>query len=179
MFLSGTFKDLANARADILYSPFMSAFLANFFMISSNPSVNAYASIDFLNIMPVCAFYYFFIKWFPNHRNGALLASTLFMLSSGFGWAYVLSLTDGSPLTSETSAIETLLAGGIKSFDIRIPTSFINVGHPDITSPLQILMLPAGFVLLGLIREQISSKFRHYISVLLVSILGYFSHDEL
>ena len=178
MFLSGTFRDLAHAGADEVYPPIMSAFLASLFAISGSPSVNAYASINFLNILPTFSFYYFFSKWFPNHRKAALLAAALFMLSSGFGWAYVLNLIHVNPVTSGADALDTLTYGGIKSFDIRIPNNFIDVGNPDISSPLQILMLPAGFALLGLIRDKISGKFRYYLILSLVTVLGYLSHDE-
>ena len=58
-----------------------------FFNLSGVPSVNAYVTIDFLNMIPVIAFYYFFTGWVIDKRKRAgLLATTLFMLGSGFGW---------------------------------------------------------------------------------------------
>ena len=66
-------------------------FFLAFISLSGNPSVNAYASISFLNIIPVLAFYYFFTKWVPDKwRKAALLASTLFVLS-GRVWMDVCS----------------------------------------------------------------------------------------
>ena len=60
-FMSGEIRDLATAGADDkAFSPFPSAMLASFISVSGVPSVNAFASISFLNIMPVFAFFYFF-----------------------------------------------------------------------------------------------------------------------
>ena len=116
LFISGIFRDIANSSQDDLYPPFLSAFLAPFISLSGNPSVNAYASISFLNIIPVLAFYYFFTRWFGSsstnsinkysnrsnaipgrlQRDAGLLACTLFVLSGGFGWIYALSMATDS-----------------------------------------------------------------------------------
>lgn len=209
---SEAFKNLATAESyrDIYDSkdsdlsrtnpPFFSSLLAVFFNMSGSPSVNAYVAINFLNFMPVLAFYYFFSKWVPNNKkNAAVIATTLFMLSSGFGWAYVLYLPLTSTIyeNSDTEAsVNTLTDATDKTYDIGLPTTFINVAHPDITTPLLIIALPAGFTLLGLIRESrlyfvrnISdnfsserfrySKFAVAISIIVsTSLLGILAHDE-
>jgi hypothetical protein len=180
IFMSGAFKDLAAAGIDELYPPFLSSLLASFFTLSGVPSVNAYVSISFLNIIPVFAFYYFFTKWIPSrNRKAVLLSSALFMLSSGFGWAHILNaaVTTGH-ITSQISSLDLLTEGGIKTFDIRLPNAFIDVSSPDITTGLIIIGLPAGFILLGLIREIINSKFKYILILTAISTLGVFSHDE-
>lgn len=177
LFQSGTFKDFAVNNIDLPYPPFFPALLSGFFTLSNVPSVNAYVSINFLNIMPVLAFYYFFSKWVPaNRRRASLLASALFMLSSGFGWIYLLSVAD--LITSPESALIVFHFVGAKTFDIWLPNTFVDVGHPDITTGLTIIALPAGFVLLGVTKERIDSKFKYFAILAGVSTLGYLSHDE-
>jgi hypothetical protein len=176
LFTSGTFKDLA--RIDENYPPFEHGLLATFFAISSVPSVNAYVSINFLNIIPVFGFYYFFTRWLPGRRKAALLASTLFMLSSGFGWAYVFNLAMTNDVSSVATAWQILYTGAIKTFDILLPNSFIDVSQPDITTGLIIIALPAGFVLLGLIRENIDNKFKYVALLAAICVLGLLAHDE-
>lgn len=179
---SGTFKDFAATGAGKYNPPFFPALLAGFFSLSGVPSVNAYVSVNFLNMMAIFAFYYFFSRWVPvNYRKVAILATTLFVLSSGFGWVLVL----GNALTSDyyhsqESSLENLHWASIRSSDIRTPNTFINVGHPTFTTPLIIIALPAGFVLLGLIKEQIDEKGRlRFISIITaIVILGIFSHPE-
>ena len=125
------------------------------FMLSGVPSVNAYVSIHFLNIMAVFGFYYFFKKWVPPRwRRAPLIASALFALGSGFGWIYLfdMTLTDGVP-TSVSSAFDLLHTAGQGTSDIRLATNFIISSHPDVTTGIQIMSLPAGFALLGLIKE--------------------------
>jgi hypothetical protein len=59
-------------------------------------------------------------------------------------------------------------------FDIWVPNTFIDVAHPAITSGLIILPLPAEFVLLGLIREDVNDRTEYFAILLAVSTLGYF-----
>ena len=64
------------------------------FASSGIPSINAYNSLNFLNIMPVFAFYAMVQDIFKKHAHGSTIAafSTFFALfTSGFGWTYVLS----------------------------------------------------------------------------------------
>lgn len=196
---SGLFRDVG--PSDTTRPPFFSTFLATFFNLSGSFSVNAYVAISFLNIAPVIAFYYFFTNWVPdNKKKAALLSSTLFMLSAGFGWMYVTSSAVTSNMGAsldESSIHEIFVLASIKTFDIETPTTFIDVGHPDITTALIIIALPAGFTLLGLIKELElfnsnnngnnsspqgrKSSFRTIISfgiVTSVSFLGILSHDE-
>ncbi len=90
-------------------------------------------------------------------KGAALLATTLFVLSSGFGWIYAIGLAILSPPSNEEAPglFSIDIIGNVTSltYDIGLPTTFINVGHPDITTPLIIIALPAGFALLGMIKE--------------------------
>jgi hypothetical protein len=196
---SGLFRDLG--PVDQWNPPFFSALLASFFNLSGSPSVNAYVSIGFLNIVPVFAFYYFFANWVPkNKQKATLIASTLFMLSSGFGWVYVLNaaVDSHSMVTFDvSSSVGILNEATEKTYDIGKPTTFIDVGHPDVTTPLIIISLPASFTLLGLVKEvelfypskkdNINSRRSNsnYIRILTyiaivtaISFLGVISHDE-
>jgi hypothetical protein len=152
---SGLFKDLG--PSDLYNPPFFSSLLAAFFNLSGSPSVNAYVTISFLNIVPVFAFYYFFTNWISKDKQrAALLASTLFMLSAGFGWLYAINtaVSDHNQVTFDvSSALEIVSQTYRRTLDVETPTTFIDVGHPDVTTPLIIIALPAGFTLLGLIKE--------------------------
>ena len=156
---SGNFKHAAAFGTDAVWNPpFFSSLLSGFFNLSGLPSVNAYVSINFLNIMPILAFYYFTTSWIPqNKRRVAILATTLFVLSSGFGWIYVVNIVIDSPPAlqnqPEISSIDIMGYVTDTTYDIALPTTFINVGDPDITTPLIIIVLPLGFTLLGLIGE--------------------------
>lgn len=180
---SGNFKEVVSTGADWSYPPFFSAVLAGYFSISGVSSVNAYVSIHFLNMMPVFAFYYFFTRWIPsNQRKAVVLAATLFVVSSGFGWIQVLetSLTDNNP-SSEQSSLHNVYQASLRSFDIRTPSTFFNVGgHPTFSTPLIIIGLPAGFVMLGLLKEEKGKKSSlGFISIITaITVLGIVSHDE-
>jgi hypothetical protein len=178
---SGTFKDFATSDAGKYYPPFYSALLAGYFSLSGVPSVNAYVSLNVLNIMAIFGFYYFFSRWVPsNHRKAVVIATTLFVLSSGFGWVLVLNSSLTNSYQSQELVLENLHLASIRSSDVRTPTTFINVGHPTFTSPLIIIGLPAGFVLLGIINELKTTKNRLRLIYIItaIGILGILSHPE-
>lgn len=178
-FVSGSYRDIATQDIDWLYPPFFSAILAGFFSLSGVPSVNAYVSIHILNLMPIFAFYYFFTKWSPaRFKRASLIATGLFVLSSGFGWLYVIATTNTETTLSPIDSAYHLQNAGLKTFDIHLPNTFMNVSSPDFTTGLIIIGLPAGFVLLGLLKENISDKIRSIAIISAVSFIGIFSHDE-
>jgi hypothetical protein len=178
---SGSFMPVALSGADsIWYPPVFSSLLAAFFDLSGIPSVNAYVSINFLNVMPIFAFYYFFTQWVPERRKkAALLATTLFTIGSGFGWIYLLGAMINENVTTYESALQLFESVSSKTHDVRTPTSFINVGHPTPGSPLLIIALPAGLILLGVVRENyINNRLMYFLLVSAISTLGIFMHDE-
>jgi hypothetical protein len=184
-FVSSTFYVASLSDEHRKDPPFFSSFLAGFFNMSGLPTVNAYVAINFVNIVPVFAFYYFFSKWVPDgRRKAALLASVLFMLGSGFGWVYLLYLAGTNQVVSEQDSLNAFNDARIKSFDIFQSSNFVAVDHPGITSPLIVVSLPAGFILLGLIAEKKvqeesrASMLRYLVIVTILSLAGAISHPE-
>jgi hypothetical protein len=178
-FVDGSFRDIASQDADWLYPPFFSAVLGGFFSSSGVPPVNAYVAIHVLNLMPILAFYYFFTRWSPaGLKRAALIAAGLFVLSSGFGWIYVITSSLAEPTLLPVDSAYHLQEGGVKTFDVHLPNTFMNVSAPDFTTGLIIIGLPAGFVLLGLLKEKIGDRIRYIAIVLAVSFIGILSHDE-
>jgi len=178
---SGAFKEIAMSGEGKYNLPFFSGLLAGFFNLSGVPSVNAYVSLNILNMIPIFAFYYFFSRWIPpNQRKAVVIATTLFVLSSGFGWVLVVNSSFISSYQSPESSLEILHSASIRSSDIRTPNTFINVGHPTFTSPLIIIGLPTGFVLLGLIKEHkaMQYKLRYICIIVAITVLGIVSHPE-
>jgi hypothetical protein len=178
MFTTGAFKDIYSTGSDY-YPPLLSSLLSEFFVLSGVPSVNAYVALNFLNMMPVLIFYFFFTKWVPDRmKKAALLATTLFMLSSGYGWTYVLQLVSSNSLTSQTAVLEIFRISSLKSVDVAAPNNFLNTPQPWVLSSLVIISLPAGFLLLSLLKINISDKLKYLTLILIVSIVGITSHDE-
>ena len=82
--MSGQFKEFVLSNGDEIYPPLQSALLAGLTTLSGIPLVNTYASIAFLNMTAVFAFYYFCSIWLPrDNKRAALLASSLFLISIG------------------------------------------------------------------------------------------------
>ena len=96
-----------------------------------------------------------------------------------------------------SSSVKILNQATEETYDIGPLTTFINVGHPDITTPLIIIALPAGFTLLGLLKEEklfyfnksnniilfrpksrLSTTLTYMAIVTGISFLGILSHDE-
>jgi hypothetical protein len=178
LFMSGSIRETALSHADTLYAPFQSAVLATLTALSGIPLVNAYASIAFLNIIPAFGYYYFFSTWMSlNMRRAKIIATTLFVISSGFGWIYLLGLTVTiQPVTSQRSVLDTITS--MEPFDIFQPPNFFLASHPDFSTGLIYIAIPAGFVMLGILRDKIINKYTFCFLVTLISILGILIHDE-
>ena len=180
IFLFSHFREsVTPIGGDIIYTPLQSALLAGFTALSGTPLVNTYASIAFLNMTAVFAFYYFCRQWFPiGTKRAALLACTLLVLSGGFGWIYQLYSTAANPVTSEFLSISSFLQERVKFSDIVLSANFMIAAYPDFSTGLIYIALPAGFLLLGITRLEIASKFTYTILVSIVSLLGVLFHDE-
>ena len=176
LFMSGSFREAAISGAEAFYPPFQSALLAALTTLSGVPLVNAYASIAFLNAIPMFAFYYLFSSWIPaNLRKARLIACSLFTLSSGFGWIYVLNATTNHPIISPHSSLEIL--NSIRNLDIVNTSNFVIANGPTFSTGLIYIALPAGLVLLGTLRTCFGTRFNIFI-ISAISILGIVSHYE-
>jgi hypothetical protein len=178
LFLSGSIKEVALSFGDTGYPPLQSAILAILTTLSGVPLVNTYASIAFLNIIFIFAFYFFFSAWMPARvQRTKILACTLLATSSGFGWIYLLDHTvTTQPVVSEKSVLDAIVS--TEPFDIFQPTNFFLTAHPEFSTGLIYIALPAGFVLLGLLRANLTSKFTFTMTVTVISVLGILSHYE-
>lgn len=177
LFMSGSIREavLTNGEASI-YPPFQSALLASLTVLSGTPLVNTYASIAFLNATLIFAFYYFFTAWVPiKIRKAALLAAVLFTMSSGFGWIYYLNITTNDLITSPQSSLRIMTS--IRSLDIVDPNNYAIPTAPDFSTALIYIALPAGFVLLALVRTSFDTKFNILI-ITAITVLGILSHYE-
>ena len=139
-----------------MYPPFLSSLLSSFFVLADVPTVNAYASIGFLNIISAFAFYYFLQNWIPirQKRSASIRRPALFVLGSGFGWVFATNAFVGDPgPETQESALLTVLGVSKQTYDIRSPSTFLLASHPDINTGLQLIVLPIGFVLLGILKD--------------------------
>jgi hypothetical protein len=174
LFMSGWQASFSSGER--AYPPFQSALLAGVTSLSGVPLVNTYASIAFLNLSPVIAFYYFFSRWIPRNLNRAnLLACSLFAIGSGFNWIYFLGPM-GQLILSGHSFLEAIYRTA--SVVVVQPTNFIFAANPDFSTGLIYIALPAGFVLLGLVHERIGSKLMYTILTTGVTIVGSLTHPE-
>ena len=179
LFMSGSIREAVMSGAETLYyPPFQSALLAALASLSGIPLVNSYASIAFLNAMAIFAFYYFFVSWVPSSmRKAAPIAVSLFTLSSGFGWVYLLGTLAADPILSPHLSLMTLRTMG--HLDIVSASNFMLGTGPDFSTGLMYIALPAGFVLLALVRTRIHTNELVNISVVAaISLLGIISHYE-
>jgi hypothetical protein len=181
LIMSGHFKQVVLADGDESYPPLQSALLAGVSSLSGIPLVNTYSSFAFLNVTAVFAFYYFCCAWFPpSKKKAALFAACLFLLASGIHWAYVLYSAQ-SGITAVNSAASSFAAYSqdrIKLSDTLYPSNFMISAHPDYSTGLIYVVLPAGFVLLTLARLDFRNKLISGALVSAVTLLGILVHDE-
>jgi hypothetical protein len=179
LFLSGNFKEVASSGEDTTYPPLQSALIAGLTSLTGAPLVNAYASIAFVNMTAVFAFYYFCKTWFPsNKKRAALIAATLFLLGSGFGWIYILYLANVNPIISPASSVATFTQERIEISDITLSSNFIISAFPDFSTALIYVSLTAGFLLLGLVRSKFDNRYKYTITLSILATTGLLFHGE-
>ena len=179
LFMYGNFKDSIISSGDQNYTPLLSALLAGLTSISGVPLVNSYASVAILNMVSVFSFFYFCRTWyFLNNKRASLFASTLFVIASGLGWAYMLHLADVHQVNSPTDIISDFTEEKLRVSDIRLSANFMISAFPDFSTGLTLVSLPAGFLLLALIKMKFRNKVSYIIIISLVPFLGILFHDE-
>ena len=179
LFLSGNFKEVTLSGGDTTYPPIQSALIAGLTSLSGTALVNAYASIAIINMAALFAFYYFCSNWFPaNMKRATLIASTLFLLGSGFGWIYILYLTGSNPVTSPASSIALFTQERIEITDITLSANFMIAAFPDFSTALIYVSLTAGFLLLGLVRSEFKNKYIYTVLVSILASVGLLFHGE-
>jgi hypothetical protein len=178
LFMSGSFREAVLSGAESSYPPFQSALIAALTTLSGIPLVNSYASIAFFSMMPLFAFYYFFLSWVPTPvKKSGLIAISLFAIGSGFGWIYLLGNNIAThSITSPHSMLEVIW--NIRPVDFITAANFFISTGPDFNTGLIYIALPAGFVLLGMVQCVTRNQFINTAIVAGVSILGIISHDE-
>lgn len=161
------------------YPWFFGIYLAMLFASSGVPSINAYNSLGFLNIIPLLALFVLAKSFFRNHTHAdviAALCTFLAFFTSGFGWTYTLEKT----LVSNTPLSKAIYLSWTKTYDILTPNSFITAGHPDITTPLLLIGLPAMFVLFELVvsaQNELGTRLK-YLLIILTTVFAYLGHTE-
>jgi hypothetical protein len=177
MFMSGSFMDAALSGEESFYPPLQSAFIASIATLSGLPLVNTYASIAFLNMVPIFAFYYFFQTWVPAFmKRAGLLACSMYAIGSGFGWIYLFHIVTINPILSPHSSLETLSKMG--PIDIVSTSNFVFTTAPQFSTALTYIALPAGFALLGVLRRGFHTTLANVLVMTALSILGILVHDE-
>ena len=89
-------------------------------------------------------------------EKGFIICLIAFVIASGFGWMYVLYLTETDPVDSPANAISYFVQEKIRETDIRLSANFMIAAFPDFNTSLTLVSLPAGFILLSLIKIRIS-----------------------
>lgn len=148
-------------------------YLASLFTLSGLPSINAYSSLNFLNIMPIVAFYVMLSQYFKKYRKIPIVATVFAFFTSGYGWIYVQFLKAQSP-TYHSALQEIIYSAWLKTTDILTPNSFIIAAHPDATTPCQLIGLVSFFMLIYIIK--LETKFMRYSLLMTLVAVGYLGH---
>jgi len=137
-------------------------YLGSFFNLSGFPSINAYAALTPLVIVPYLAVFAMTSAFFGGENKKIPIVATFFALLSGFGWMYMISLRTNLPST--TDLLNTLQTGALKTYD-TFPT------FPNEPVPVYIIGLPILFMLLFLVvNHKLSGPTRFSLFSILVAI---------
>ncbi|MFQ6086117.1 MAG: hypothetical protein ACE5OY_07655, partial [Candidatus Bathyarchaeia archaeon] len=145
-------------------------YLATFLSYSGLPSANAYYLLNILNPILLLAFYTMLLSFFERRKDEAKnipIVATVFALFAGLGWIYWPTIRNRFPEAAPWYVLSLL---GGQTYDVWVPNNLsIIASHPDITTPLQLVALPALFLLLCLLGD---SPFNQKSTTFAAAMLG-------
>jgi hypothetical protein len=155
------------------YPQWFHIYLASLFAVSGVPSTNTYFSVNFTNIFGLLALYLLARSYF-GRRRGLATSTMALALFSGFGWAYDLWLRVTGAYTGDL--LMQLYHASISTFDIAFPNTYFGSAHPDLTSELQVMALPALLMLLTLTNRNDLKNTTRYVLISLLVALAFLAH---
>jgi hypothetical protein len=162
------------------YPWLMVTYVAMMFATSGLPSVNAYNSLNMMNVFAVLAFFImvrrFFRKW-PNNDVIAAVSTLIAFFTSGFGWIVALGSTTSG---ASSSLAQYVYQAWTQTYDLLTSNSYVASGHPNVTTSLLFVALPAVLLAFGIAisdDKSISARLRLLLLALLIAI-SYLGHPE-
>jgi hypothetical protein len=97
------------------YPWFFFTYLAAFYQQSGVPSINAYQSLEIINIFSILAFFFMVRSFFAEKITKVpVIATLIFFLTGGLGWLYGLSVRSTLPPLPDYSKVGFVLDATIK-----------------------------------------------------------------
>lgn len=155
------------------YPRWFHIYLGSLFAVSGAPTTNTYLLISFTNMFGLLALYLLASSF--SKRSGDKIApiASVLALFSGLGWTYDLWSKSigfpGSPLTR-------LYQSSISTYDIFFANTFFGSAHPELTTALQVMGLPALLSLLWLTNRDDLRGLGQYALVAILTSLSSLAH---
>lgn len=156
------------------YPQWFHIYLASLLSISGAPLTNTYFAINFTNIFGLLALYLLALSFFKSEKRKLAALTLALALFSGFGWAYDLwlRLTGGY----SNDVLTQLVRAAESSYDILFPNTYFGSAHPELTSDLQVMALPALVMLLVLTNRGDLKGWMRYVLISLLTALAFLGH---
>jgi hypothetical protein len=167
------------------YPQWFHIYLGSLFSVSGAPSVNTYFLISFMNIFGLMALYLLALALFKKGNRAIATVALALALFSGFGWIYQLWLNAFGPYSlpivgpyPAADMLRQLYQTSISTYDVWLANTFFGSAHPDLTSGLQVMALPAMLILLTLTARANLNGSTRYILVGLLMSLSFLGHVQ-
>ena len=155
------------------YPRLFQIYLASLFSTSGAPTTNTYSLISFTNVFGLVALYLLAISFSKKDARNIALISLPLALFSGFGWVYDLWLKlSGFP----GDALSRLYQTSISSYDVFYANTYFGSAHPQLTTALHVMAMPALLSLLWLTNRRDLKYWARYVPICLLTALAFLSH---
>ena len=156
------------------YPQWFHIYLASLLSTSGAPLTNTYFAINFLNILGLLALYLLAMSFFKSQKRPVAALTLALALFSGFGWVYDFWLRSTGAYS--TDVLTRLVRAAESSYDILFPNTYFGSAHPELTSDLQVMALPALVMLLVLTNRSDLKGWIRYTLISLLTALAFLSH---
>jgi hypothetical protein len=156
------------------YPQWFHIYLASLFSVSGVPSTNTCFMINFMNAFGLLALYLLARSFFKRESGSVGALAMALALFSGFGWVYDLWLRVVGAYPGDV--LMRLYQTSISTYDVAFANTYFGSAHPELTSDLQVMALPALLMLLMLTNRSDLRNRASYVLVSLLVALAFLAH---
>lgn len=153
--------------SDLTYPIGLHTYLAIVFRLSGVPSINAFQSLHFLNVLPILAFYLVLKELFKKHHQKIPILSTFIGFFFGFTWIYAIYL--------KFSGFPGNLYDLVQSSQLKMGGWIPFYLAPYLTPAQAIGVTSVLLLMLQVFSPQVY-RFKRYFLIFAITIFGFLGH---
>jgi hypothetical protein len=169
--IDGSYPSYGGIASPPLGALWFQIYLADLFLVSGIPSVNAYSLLTIVNLVSLLSFYDMTRKYIGTLPATLASATFLAFFTGGFDWIYGYYVTHVNAISNAASLLNLLVDAGRRTMGIYITNSQFLAQNPSITTPYYLVWLPVLFTFVALLPFRFDKMPRNHIMLLTILVI--------